>query len=73
MEEVDIGTLSAAVFTRVEYDLSGRPTAVFVSQDGDTFAVDRTALHWRLRYLETRGMDTMEERKALKALAAVGG
>jgi hypothetical protein len=73
VEEVDIGNPSPAVYMHVESEPSGRSVVVFVSCDGDTFCLERPQLNLRIRYLESKGMESTEERKALVALAAAGG
>ena len=73
MKEIDIGDPSPAVFTRIEHEISGRPVAAFVSRYGEAFCLERAEVELRIRYLESQGSDTMEERKALNALAAAGG
>ncbi len=73
MKEVDIGDPSPAVYMRIEYEIAGRPVAAFASLYGEAFCLERAEVEFRIRYLESQGSDTMEERKALKALAAAGG
>ncbi len=72
MREVDIGDPSPSVFTRLEYDLWGRPNAAFVSNEGEAFCLERDEVKLRIRYLEANGQETFQEHRALKALAAVG-
>jgi hypothetical protein len=72
MKDVDIGDPSPAVFTRLEYDLWDRPNAAFVSSEGEAFCLERQEVELRIRYLEANGLETLQEHRALKALAAAG-
>lgn len=72
MKEIDIGNTSPATYTHLESDLTDRPVAAFVSHDGEAFCLESAEVTLRIRYLEANDMETAEERKALKALAAVG-
>ena len=72
MKEIDIGDPSPAVFTRLEYDLWGRPNAAFVSSEGEAFCLEPSEVDLRIRYLEANGEETAQERRALEAFAVTG-
>ena len=72
MDEVDIGNPSPAVFLRLEDGETGQPVASFVSCEGDAFCLERPEVTMRIRYLEAKGREPGEERRALAALAEIG-
>ena len=73
MDEVEVGSSSRAVYTRLENDVLGRPVAAFVADDGEAFCLDRVSVAARIRYLEASSREASEERRALAALRAAGG
>ncbi|RMH22803.1 MAG: hypothetical protein D6696_02505 [Acidobacteria bacterium] len=72
-EDYDIGPDGSVVFSRIEHDDMGVPSATFITEDGDAFSLDPEALETRLKLLEREGRETREERRALEALAGGRG
>ena len=69
MKDVDVGPPLPAAFLRLERRDSGRSVAAFVSRYGDVFCLERPEIELRIRYLEAQDLDTIEEKRALAALA----
>jgi hypothetical protein len=68
VKEIDVGDPSPAVFAHLEWDVTGRPAAAFVSRFGEAFCLRLEEVELRIRFLEANALDAAEEKRALGSL-----